>query len=58
MVDRQHRHRESRLQRSVLEEVVNNHLRIGVAFEFDDYPRFLRGFVANSADVGQSLLID
>jgi len=57
-VDGEHVHAERRFERGVLVEVVDEDLRVSVAFEFDDHAGVLGAFVAHIADAGENLLVD
>ena len=58
LVDGQHVHAEGGLQRGELEELVDDHLRAGVAFQLNLDACFLIGEVAHAGDAGEGLLVD
>ena len=57
-IDRQHIDREAGFQRRVLVEIVDDHLRNRVAFDFDDHSRVLVRLIAHRRDVGEDLFVD
>ena len=57
LVDRQHVHAERGFQRGELEELGDDHLRAGVAFQLDLDAGFLVGKVAHAGDAGEGLLV-
>ena len=57
LIDRQHVRRERGLEGGVLEDVVEHHLRTGLAFEVDDDPGVLIRFITDGADFRKHLLV-
>ena len=58
MVDRKHRDGKGRLKRCVLVQIVDDDLRISVAFQFHNNASFFSRLIAHSADVGEDLVVD
>ena len=56
-INREHRGGKRRFERGVLEEVVDDDLRVCVALEINNHTCLLVGFVADGADVGDDFLI-
>ena len=57
-MDRQHVDAERSFQRGEFVELVDDHLRAGVALEFDFDARFLIGKIAHAGDAGEGLFVD
>ena len=57
LVDRQHVDAERGFQRGELEELVDDHLRAGVAFQLDLDARFLIGKIAHAGYSGEGFLV-
>ena len=58
VVDGQHVDAEGRLELGELEELVDDHLRAGIALEFDFHTGFLVGKVAHARNAGEHLVAD
>ena len=57
MINREHDDREGAFHRSVLVEIVDDDLRIGVALQLDNDPRIFIRLVTNGADVCQHFFV-
>ena len=57
VIDREHDDGERAFQRRVLVKIIDDDLRVRVAFQLDDDPRVFIGLIANCSDVAENFLV-